>query len=112
MKLCKSCCFVVAPSLTVSVHCRGEPEEPAGFGYYGRRLTFEHKAEDVSEQQRIVKAGGFITRGRYYFASDVIDCLLDLDFMIFICLCLRVLGILAVSRSFGDHGMKDFVTAE
>lgn len=28
-----------------------------------------------------------------------------------ICNC-RVLGILAVTRSFGDHGMKDFVTAQ
>jgi serine/threonine protein phosphatase PrpC len=55
-------------------------------GYYGRRLTYDHRAEDESEQDRIKAAGGFITRG-------------------------RVLGILAVTRSFGDHGMKDFVSA-
>lgn len=40
----------------------------------------------LTEQQRIKDAGGFIARS-------------------------RVLGILAVTRSFGDHGMKDFVTA-
>ena len=56
-------------------------------GYLARRLTYDHRAEDEGEQRRIKDAGGFITRG-------------------------RVLGILAVSRSFGDHGMKDFVTAE
>mmetsp|Transcript_29626 Transcript_29626/g.42308 ORF Transcript_29626/g.42308 Transcript_29626/m.42308 type:complete len:293 (+) Transcript_29626:1399-2277(+) len=55
-------------------------------GYVATRLTYDHRAEDADEQQRIKDAGGFITRN-------------------------RVLGILAVSRSFGDHGMKDFVTA-
>lgn len=53
-------------------------------GYIATRLTFDHRAEDAEEQQRIKEAGGFVTRN-------------------------RVLGILAVSRSFGDHGMKDFV---
>ncbi len=54
---------------------------------YAYRLTYDHRAEDHAEQARVIAAGGFISRG-------------------------RVLGILAVSRSFGDHGMKDFVTAD
>jgi serine/threonine protein phosphatase PrpC len=54
---------------------------------YAYRLTYDHRAEDMREQSRVEAAGGFITRG-------------------------RVLGILAVSRSFGDHGMKDFVIAD
>jgi serine/threonine protein phosphatase PrpC len=56
-------------------------------GFVATRLSVDHSAEDPAEQQRIKEAGGFITRN-------------------------RVLGILAVSRSFGDHGMKEFVTAE
>ena len=56
-------------------------------GFIATRLTFDHRAEDAAEQERIKVAGGFVTRN-------------------------RVLGILAVSRSFGDHGMKDFVIGE
>lgn len=51
------------------------------------RLTYDHKAEDEAEQERVEAAGGFVMRN-------------------------RVLGILAVSRSFGNQGMKEFITAE
>lgn len=65
-----------------------DPDEPGteapSHGFIATRLTFDHRAEDAAEQERIKIAGGFVTRN-------------------------RVLGILAVSRSFGDHGMKDFV---
>mmetsp|Transcript_17341 Transcript_17341/g.29318 ORF Transcript_17341/g.29318 Transcript_17341/m.29318 type:complete len:342 (+) Transcript_17341:23-1048(+) len=63
-----------------------DDEPTPSSGYFATRLTFDHKAEDSMEQQRIKDAGGFVARN-------------------------RVLGILAVSRSFGDHGMKDFVIA-
>lgn len=66
-----------------------KPEKcaPSTIGYYATRLSMDHRSEEESEQKRIRDAGGFITRN-------------------------RVLGILAVTRSFGDHGMKDFVIAE
>ena len=51
------------------------------------RLTYDHKADDLFEQKRIARANGFTHKG-------------------------RTLGILAVSRSFGDHAFKEFVIAE
>ncbi|CAE7657497.1 PTC1, partial [Symbiodinium microadriaticum] len=60
--------------------------DPPHSGFAAKRLSVDHTADDPSEQERVKESGGFITRG-------------------------RVLGILAVTRSFGDHGMKDFVTA-
>ena len=60
---------------------------PPDCGYIAERLSYDHRVDDLEEQDRIKKAGGFITRN-------------------------RVLGILAVTRSFGDHGMKEFVSAD
>lgn len=48
------------------------------------RLTHDHRANDPIEQKRIESSGGFVIRN-------------------------RVLGILAVARSFGDHGLKEYV---
>lgn len=51
------------------------------------RGTQDHKASDEAERKRIEDAGGFVLRG-------------------------RVLGMLAVARSFGDHTLKPFVPAK
>jgi serine/threonine protein phosphatase PrpC len=53
---------------------------------YARALQ-DHKATDASERSRIEAAGGFVIRK-------------------------RVMGVLAVARSFGDFVLKKFVTAE
>mmetsp|Transcript_20324 Transcript_20324/g.40312 ORF Transcript_20324/g.40312 Transcript_20324/m.40312 type:complete len:209 (+) Transcript_20324:242-868(+) len=58
-----------------------------GGGSTGERLSHDHKGECLVEQQRIARLGGFTHSG-------------------------RTLGVLAVSRSFGDHAFKDFVTAD
>jgi serine/threonine protein phosphatase PrpC len=51
------------------------------------RLTFDHRADDSHEIERIENTGGFVLKQ-------------------------RVVGILAVARSLGDHGMKDFVVCQ
>jgi serine/threonine protein phosphatase PrpC len=50
------------------------------------RLTYDHGVEDPLEIARIERAGGFLFKG-------------------------RVLGVLAVTRSLGDHMLKDYVIA-
>jgi len=51
------------------------------------RLSYDHKGSDEGETKRIVDAGGFVVLN-------------------------RVNGILAVTRSLGDHAMKEYVIGE
>ena len=53
----------------------------------GVRLSYDHKGTDDAERRRVVGCGGFVWLG-------------------------RVSGVLAISRSFGDHYMKDQVTSQ
>jgi len=78
---------LVSEPHTALNHLREPVLADSSSNMHAYRLTYDHRAEDAREQARVETAGGFITRG-------------------------RVLGILAVSRSFGDHGMKDFVIAD
>ena len=50
------------------------------------RMTHDHRTDDPEEVKRIEESGGFIFKG-------------------------RVLGVLAVTRSLGDHCMKEYVIA-
>lgn len=49
--------------VTVSNYVNRERSAEPG-GYLAVRLSYDHRAEDESEQQRIKNAGGFIARGR------------------------------------------------
>mmetsp|Transcript_12854 Transcript_12854/g.31249 ORF Transcript_12854/g.31249 Transcript_12854/m.31249 type:complete len:258 (-) Transcript_12854:56-829(-) len=51
------------------------------------RLTKDHKASDLSEQERVQKCGGWVSMNRVH-------------------------GVLAVSRALGDHAMKQSVISE
>ncbi len=58
-------------------------------GHAGKahRMTRDHRTDDPDEVRRIEESGGFVFKG-------------------------RVLGILAVTRSLGDHCMKEYVIAK
>ncbi len=62
-------------------------ELPVHRGTNSIRITQDHKSTDPAEISRIQSSGGVIIRG-------------------------RVLGVLAVARSLGDHGLKEFVIAK
>ncbi|CAM9445998.1 unnamed protein product [Pylaiella littoralis] len=81
-------CLLKEKGGMVTIHAANIGDSRAVLARGGRavRLTFDHKAEDASEEERVNAAGGFVLRN-------------------------RVLGILAVSRSFGNQGMKELVTA-
>jgi len=51
------------------------------------RLTYDHKASDVTEQERVQACGGWVSMNRVH-------------------------GVLAVSRALGDHAMKQSVISE
>lgn len=62
-------------------------ELPLHLGTNALRLSHDHKSTDPVEINRIQSSGGIILRG-------------------------RVLGVLAIARSLGDHGLKEFVIAK
>lgn len=62
-------------------------ELPLHRGTNAIRITHDHKSTDPAEISRIQSSGGILLRG-------------------------RVLGVLAVARSLGDHGLKEFVIAK
>lgn len=68
----------------LSCHPSNLDQNPSKSSCY--RLTYDHRATDQGEMTRINTSGGFVLKE-------------------------RVMGVLAVSRSLGDHGLKDMVIA-
>jgi serine/threonine protein phosphatase PrpC len=62
----------------------GDSRIVLGDGNVAKRLTYDHRVDDPYEVARIHQAGGFLFRN-------------------------RVVGVLAVTRSIGDHILKEFV---
>ena len=63
----------------------GDARIVVGHQGVAHRMTRDHKTDDPEEVRRIEESGGFVFKG-------------------------RVLGILAVTRSLGDHCMKEYVS--
>ena len=73
----------------ILIHTANVGDARAVLGYQGNavRLSHDHRVDDPNEAERIERAGGFLFKN-------------------------RVLGVLAVTRSLGDHCMKEFVIAK
>jgi len=73
----------------IVIHTANAGDARAVLGNQGAamRLSHDHRVDDPNEVERINRAGGFLFKG-------------------------RVLGVLAVTRSLGDHCMKEFVIAK
>mmetsp|Transcript_15472 Transcript_15472/g.38528 ORF Transcript_15472/g.38528 Transcript_15472/m.38528 type:complete len:390 (-) Transcript_15472:1468-2637(-) len=74
------------PTWTIHAANAGDARVVVGHQGFATRLTHDHRSDDPDEVERIERAGGFLFKG-------------------------RVLGVLAVTRSLGDHCMKDYVIA-
>ncbi|KAL3919859.1 MAG: hypothetical protein SGILL_003540 [Bacillariaceae sp.] len=72
-----------------TIHAANAGDARIVLGHQGKahRLTKDHRTDDPEEVKRIEQTGGFLFKG-------------------------RVLGVLAVTRSLGDHCMKEYVIAE
>ena len=77
---------LVSPNVIYSANA-GDARVVIGNDGKAHRLSLDHRADDQGEVQRIQQAGGFVLKN-------------------------RVTGILAVGRSLGDHGLKDFVISQ
>ncbi len=73
----------------LTLYCANAGDARIVLGHHGNamRLTKDHRPDDPDEVARIEKAGGFMFKG-------------------------RVVGVLAITRSLGDHCMKSYVVAE
>jgi len=73
----------------IIIHTANAGDARAVVGHEGKatRLSFDHRVDDPGETERIEKAGGFLFKG-------------------------RVIGVLAVTRSLGDHCLKEFVISK
>lgn len=77
---------LVSPNVIYSANA-GDARVVIGNHGKAHRLSWDHRADDQREVQRIQEAGGFVLKN-------------------------RVTGILAVGRSLGDHGLKEFVISQ
>ncbi|KAG7363997.1 protein phosphatase 2C [Nitzschia inconspicua] len=77
-----------APQDSWTIYAANAGDARIVLGHAGKayRMTKDHRTDDPDEVRRIEQSGGFLFKG-------------------------RVLGVLAVTRSLGDHCMKEYVIA-